>query len=98
MGGQPRPRIKLMTQFELLGNGLVAADVLALEILEQAAALADHHQQSAAGAVVFLVSLQMFGQMIDPLREQRDLNIGGTGVFNMQLKLFNRLCLGFHIN
>jgi len=40
----------------------------------------------------------MFRQMVDPLREQRDLDVGRTGVFNMQLKLFNRLCLGFHIN
>jgi hypothetical protein len=95
---KPRLRKKSVAQLELLGNGLVTADVLALQIFEQAAALTDHHQQPAAGAVVFLVGLQMFRQMVDPLREQRDLDIGRAGVFNVQFKLFNRLCLGFHIN
>jgi len=95
---KPRLRKKLVAQLELLGNGLVTADVLALQIFEQAAALTNHHQQPATGAVILLVGLQMFRQMVDPLREQRDLDVGRTGVFNMQLKLFNRLCLGFHIN
>ena len=87
-----------MAQFELFRDGLVTADVLALEIFEQAAALADHHQQSTAGAVIFLVGLQMLSQMVDPVGQQRDLDIGGAGVFSMHFKLFNRLCLGFHIN
>jgi hypothetical protein len=32
------------------------------------------------------------------MREQRDLHVRRAGVFGVQLKLFNRLCLGFHIN
>jgi hypothetical protein len=34
--------------------------------------------------------------MVDPLREQRDLHVGGTGVFGVRFKLFNRLRLRFH--
>jgi hypothetical protein len=83
---KPRLHIKLVAQLELLRNGLVTADVFALQIFEQAAALTNHHQQPATGAVIFFVGLQMFRQMVDPLREQRDLDVGRTGVFNMQLR------------
>ncbi len=47
----------LLAEFELLGDGLVAVDVYALEVIQQPTTLADHHQQPTAGAVVFLVLL-----------------------------------------
>jgi hypothetical protein len=46
--------------------------------------------------VILFVALQMLGQMVDALRQQRDLHIGGTRVLLVRLKLFNRLCLCFH--
>ena len=52
---------KSVAQLELLGNRGVAADVFDLQIAQQTTALADHHQQPAAGAVVFFVRLQMLG-------------------------------------
>jgi hypothetical protein len=86
-----------VAQLQFLGDRLVASQIGMLQIVEQAAALADHDQQATARAVIFLVGLQMVGQMVDAMREQRDLHIRRTGVFGVQLKLFNRLCLGFHI-
>ena len=86
----------LVAQFQLLRHGLVAFQIFALQIIQQAAALADHHQQPAARAVVFFVALQMFRQMIDALRQQRDLHIRRTRVAVMCLKLLYRLCFGFH--
>ena len=91
-----RPKIKRCAQLELFGDGLVTAHVRGLEIIQQAAALADHHQESAAGAVIFLVALQMLGQVVDALGEQRDLHVGGPGVLGVHLKCFNRLGLRFH--
>ena len=85
-----------VAQLEFLGDGLVAAQIRVLQVIEQAAALADHHQQSAAGAVILLVALQMLGQMVDAVREQRDLHVGGTRVLGVRLKCFDRLCLRFH--
>ena len=89
-------RLELLAEFELLGYRLVAVQVDRLEIVQQSAPLANHHQQSAARTVIFLVGLQMLGQMVDPLRKQRDLHVGGTSVLRVRLKLFNRFCLRFH--
>ena len=86
----------LVAQFQLFRNGLVAAQILALEVIQKAPALADHHEQPAARAVVFFVGLQMLRQMIDALRQQRDLHIRRTRVAVMCLKLLYRLCFGFH--
>ena len=86
----------LVAQFQFLRNRLIAAHIGALQIIEQAAALADHHQQSPTRTVVFFIALQMLRQMVDALRQQRDLHIGGTGVPFVRLKLIYRLRFGFN--
>ena len=88
--------IGLLAQLELLGDRLVAADILALEIVQQATALADHHQQTTARAVIFFVGLQVLGQMVDAVREQRDLHVGRTSVLRVRFECFDRLRLCFH--
>ena len=57
------------------------------KIFEQAAALADHHQQPAARAVIFFVGLQMLGQMVDAMRQQRDLHVRRTRVLGVRFEL-----------
>jgi hypothetical protein len=73
----------LVAQFQFLGDRLVTLFVLALQIIQKPPALADHHEQPAARAVVLLVHLQMLGQMINPLRQQRNLNIRRTCISGM---------------
>ncbi len=85
-----------MAQFQFLGDRLIASQVNRLQVFEQTAALADHHQQPAARAVVFFVGLQMLGQMVDALGEQRDLHVRRTRVLGVRFELVNRLCLRFH--
>ena len=41
---------------------------------------ADHHEKAAAGVVVMLVLTQMLGQLVDAGGQDRDLDLGGTGV------------------
>src|SRR5215469_16423813 len=53
---------------------LVAAGVLALEILEQAPALADHHQQATARMKILVVAAEMLGEVLDPLGQDGDLH------------------------
>ena len=48
-----------MAQLELFGDGLVPIDIDSLEVIQQPASLSDHHQQTAARAVVFLVCSQV---------------------------------------
>ena len=83
-----------MAQFQFLRDRLVTAQIRGLQIIEQAAALADHHEQPATRAVILFVA--MLGQMVDALRQQRDLHVRRTRVLVVRLKLFNRLCLCFH--
>ena len=85
-----------MAQFQFLRDSLITAEVNRLQIFEQTAALADHDEQPATRAVVFFVGLQMLGQMVDAMREQRDLHVRRTRVLGVRLKCFNRLCLRFH--
>jgi len=87
---------KLLAQLELFGDRLVAADIRIGQIIQQTAALADHQQQTTAGAMILLGRLQMLGQMVDAVREQRDLHVGRTRVLRVRLELFNRFRLCFH--
>ena len=70
----------LLTQFQLLGYGLVASEVSGLEVIQEPTALANHHKQSAAGTVVLEILLEVLGQVVDALGEQRDLHVGRTGI------------------
>src|SRR6478752_10500073 len=70
----------LAAEAELGDQGAVALEVGALEVTEQAAALADQHQQAAARVVVLAVLTQVLGELVDALGEQRDLDLGGSGV------------------
>ena len=78
VGAQRQRYIKSVAQFQFLRNRLITAHIRVVQIIQQTSALADHHQQPAARAVVFLVGLQMFGQMIDALGQQRDLHVRRT--------------------
>src|SRR3954447_3774117 len=70
----------LTAQAELADERAVALEVVLLEVVEEATAAADEHQQAAARMVVVLVLAQMLGQVIDPMREQRHLDLGLAGV------------------
>jgi hypothetical protein len=84
-----------VTKFELLGDRLVAGHIRIVQVIEQTAALADHHQQPATGAVVLDVLLQMLRQRIDPFGQESDLHISRPGVAFVQSEPFNGLSF-FH--
>ena len=75
-----------VAEFELLGDRLIARQVGIVEVLQQSAPLTDHFQEAAAGAVVLVVLLQMFGQMINSLGQKSDLHVSGPCVLFVQLK------------
>jgi hypothetical protein len=51
--------------------------------------LRDHFQKPAARGVIFGVTFQVLGQLRDPAREQRDLNVCAPSVLPMQLELLD---------
>src|ERR1700742_2036465 len=70
----------LAAQAEVGDQGAVALQVRALEVTEHPPALTDQHQQAATRVVIFRVRPQVIGEFVDPLGQQRDLDLGGTGV------------------
>ena len=64
-GDDSRPLNLLLTDTQLGDHSTVAVDVLLGQIVQQTAALTDHHQQTTAGVIVVLVDAQMLGQLVD---------------------------------
>ena len=50
------------------------------QVVQQAAPLADHHQEPAAGVQVLVVGAEMLGQVLDALGQNGDLDFGRAGI------------------
>jgi hypothetical protein len=83
------PGQELLADPELADHGLIALGIIFLEVVEQAATLADQHEKSAARTVVFLVRLEVLRQLANPFAEQSDLNFRATGIACMRAVLVN---------
>ena len=69
-----------MTEAEFADQGAVTIDVGALEVAEKTAALADHHEEAAAGVVILAVLAKVTGEVVDARGQQGDLNLGRARV------------------
>jgi hypothetical protein len=74
----------LLADTELANDRLITLGIVFLEVVEQAAPLADQHEKSAARAVVFLVRLEVLRQLADALAEQGDLDFRTSGIAGMR--------------
>lgn len=81
--------VKSLPDAQLADQRTVPADVAGTQIVEQAAALANQHQQAAARVEVLRVDLEVLGQLLDALGEQCDLHFGRTGVAIARLELLD---------
>jgi len=70
----------LLAQTELADELAVAREVFFLQVVEQASSVADHPQKTAPRVVIFRVGLEVLGQIVDPVGEQRDLRFGAPSV------------------
>ena len=70
----------LLAQAQSGDQSAVTLDVVLLQVCKQVSSVADHLEKAAAGMVVLLVELQVLVQVVDPVRQQRDLHFGRTGV------------------
>ena len=70
----------LLAELKLFGDGDVTLGIGLVQIIQEATALAHHLEQSAAGTVIFVVLLQVLSEVVDPLCEQSNLNIGTAGI------------------
>jgi hypothetical protein len=58
----------------------IARAVLLHQVGEKATTLADELEEAAARMIVLGKALEMPGQLLDPLRQERDLDLRGPGV------------------
>lgn len=65
----------------------VPLDVLAGQVRQQAAALSNEFEKSPPGVEVVFVGAQVISQTVDSLSEERNLNLGRTGIIRMCAKL-----------
>src|SRR6478735_2076743 len=73
--GPRRERIHLLANAKLTDDIDVPLSVDATQIVEQAAAAADHGEQTAATGIILLVRPHVLGQVVDPRRENRNLHL-----------------------
>jgi hypothetical protein len=64
----------LPSQSQGFDNGPVALNILVFDIIQESAALADQHQQSSSGMVIFSVNLEVFRQIRNAVRNEADLH------------------------
>ena len=63
----------LLADSKFLDDVFIALCVVLFQIVEQAATLADHHEQTAPGGMVFLVALEVLRQLSDSLTQYGNL-------------------------
>src|SRR5581483_2531106 len=71
---------ELAAEAELLDEGAVALEILALQVVQEPAAATDQLEQATTRVVVVLVRAQVLGQGVDPLGQHRDLDFGRARV------------------
>jgi hypothetical protein len=86
---EPLLENSLAPQAEFGDEAPVSLYVFPTQIVEESPTLADHEQQTTTAVVVVLVVTKMFGQVVDPLGEQSDLDFRRTGVTSVSPELFN---------
>jgi hypothetical protein len=84
----PAARRSSTTNTKSLDQLLVSRIVGAPEIIQNLASLRHELQQPAPRVIVFDMALEVFRQIVDPLRQEGNLHLGRTGVAG-----FDGICL-----
>src|SRR5206468_10141369 len=84
---------ELPADAELVDNRPVPPRLFTLQIFQESPPLSDQHQQPPARVVVLRVGLEMLGQSVDALGEERDLDLGRPGVALVRLELLDQALL-----
>jgi hypothetical protein len=72
--------IVLLPEAQTLDYVSVAFHIVFFDIIQQSSSLADQLQQAAPGMVIFLVRLEMLGQVFDSRAQKGNLHLGRTGI------------------
>ena len=89
------PLIVLLSQSELADDRAVTLDISLLQIVQKVSSVTDHLLKTAAAVEVLFVGLEVLGQVVDAVGENRDLNLGRSCVAIVKLVSFNDLLFLF---
>jgi hypothetical protein len=64
-----------LAETELFYDGLIARDICAVEVPQEAAALAYELDEPSPAGVIMAVGAEMIGQRVDAVCEEGDLNL-----------------------
>ena len=82
----------LVAESKFLDDLPVSGQIRPPHVVEEPAALADHLQQPATPMVILLVRPEMLREIVDPLRQDRNLDTRAASVGAMRLVLLDRRC------
>jgi len=70
----------------------ISLDVVVTDVIEETSTLTNQHQEPTATVMILLVDLQVFRQVRNASREERNLNLGRTGVGIRETKRLTDAC------
>lgn len=70
------PKFSSAAQTECGDELAISLDISALEVVQQPSATTHHHQQTASAVMIVFVSSEVVCEVVDPLGEERNLNLG----------------------
>ena len=85
--------LRLLSQVELSDDRTVTLDVVLLQVAQKVSSVADHLLQTSAAVEILGICLEVLGQVSDSGSQDRDLNLGRTGVALMDGIGLNNLLL-----
>jgi hypothetical protein len=78
-----------------LNDTAIAFSVLRLNVVQKPAPVAHHFEEAPPGGMILLVSLEMFGEIVDSFTEQSDLNFRRSRICGMDPILADHRSLEF---
>ena len=73
-------------------DAAIPLDILRSQIVEETPTAPHHHEQSSPAVMILLMGLQMLGEVVDPLGEQRNLDLGRSRVRGVRAVLADNRC------
>jgi hypothetical protein len=88
-GSRRRGGNTLLAKPEPSDRRAVPLDVFAGQVRQKSAPLSHELEKAAPGVKVVLVLAEVISEPVDPLRKERNLNLGRTGIIRVRAKLGN---------
>ena len=93
--GVRNSELMLSSQSQFLDYLVILVDITAFEIIQKLTTPRDHFKQATPRVIVLLMGLEMLGQLIDTLGEQRNLHLRRTRVRRVRLVIANYFLFNF---